>query len=119
MAKVHVVEWTPAILNEDFVEDSVLIEWFGKLSHRAIKWLIGNNITVSANTIRASVGQPKDLRGVNFSLTEEFVALYRMHPLLPDYIDILAMDSGKQSKMFGDKKYFKKFSDQLQFDKKY
>ena len=95
MIKIHTVEWTPAILNEDFIEDSVIIEWFGRLSDRAIKWLTNKNITVSPKTIKGHIGHPKDLKGVNFSMTEEFVAAYRMHPLLPDYIDILAMDTGK------------------------
>ena len=94
MAKIHTVEWTPAILNEKFVEDSVLVEWYGKLSNRVIKWLINNNITLQNGSINAHIGHPKDLRGVNFSLTEEFVAVYRMHPLLPDNIDILSMDTG-------------------------
>ena len=45
MAKIHTVEWTPAILNERFVQDAVNIEWFGILSAEAIEWLIKNGVS--------------------------------------------------------------------------
>ena len=47
MAKIHTVEWTPAILNERFVQDAVNVEWFGSLSPQAIQWLIKNQVSVS------------------------------------------------------------------------
>ena len=34
--------------------------------------------------IRGIPGSPTDHHGVPYSLTEEFVAVYRMHPLIPD-----------------------------------
>jgi hypothetical protein len=38
----------------------------------------------SSEVISGIPGSPVDHHGVPFSLTEEFVAVYRMHPLLPD-----------------------------------
>jgi hypothetical protein len=37
--------------------------------------------------IRGIPGTPTDHHGVPYSLTEEFVAVYRMHPLIPDHFD--------------------------------
>ena len=34
--------------------------------------------------IRGIPGSPTALHGVPYQLTEEFVAVYRMHPLIPD-----------------------------------
>lgn len=53
------------------------------------------NITVQANSFPTHQGNPPDYRGVPFSLTEEFVSVYRMHSLLPDIIAIRRMNSGK------------------------
>ena len=38
----------------------------------------------SSEVLSGSPGSPTDHHGVPYSLTEEFVAVYRMHPLLPD-----------------------------------
>ncbi|EDO35036.1 predicted protein [Nematostella vectensis] len=95
IAMIHVVEWTPTILNNDFVRESVKVEWFGTLSRNAIMWLIQNNITFNKGAIHANIGLPKSLSGVPFSITEEFVAMYRFHPLLPDDFNIYSMETGK------------------------
>lgn len=53
------------------------------------------NITVQSESFPSHQGNPPDYRGVPFSLTEEFVSVYRMHSLLPDTIAIRQMNSGK------------------------
>ena len=40
--------------------------------------------STSNEVIRGIPGSPTDHHGVPYSLTEEFVAVYRMHPLIPD-----------------------------------
>src|SRR5262249_30436427 len=40
-------------------------------------------------------GSVHDHDGIPFSLTEEFVAVYRMHPLIPDQIDFHNLDESK------------------------
>ena len=40
-------------------------------------------------------GSPTDHTGVPFSLTEEFVSVYRMHTLMPDHFTIRSADTGK------------------------
>jgi Animal haem peroxidase/Catalase len=82
IAKIHTVEWTPAILGTEVIDIGLNTNWSGPPAHdwltRLGIWLIDSH---------ASVGIPKtmpDHDGVPYSLTEDFVAVYRMHPLLPD-----------------------------------
>lgn len=70
MAKIHTVDWTPSILNNPRA----------KLGTRA--------------GFEIGVGGQKNLRNVPYSLTEEFVAVYRMHPLIRDSVDILNYQNG-------------------------
>ena len=58
--------------------------WFGLAGervHRLLGRLSGSEI------ISGIPGSPTDHHGVPYSLTEEFVAVYRMHPLIPDDFD--------------------------------
>ena len=95
IVQIHTLEWTGAILNTDFINESLIGQWYGKLSPRVIKMLKEMNITLGSNSIPSHQKNPPDYRGVPFSLTEEFVAVYRMHSLLPDYLNIRRMTTGK------------------------
>jgi hypothetical protein len=82
IAKIHTVEWTPAILGTQVIDEGLKANWNGPPANdwltRLGIWLIDDH---------ASVGIPKttpDHSGVPYSLTEDFVTVYRMHPLLPD-----------------------------------
>ncbi|KAK3728602.1 hypothetical protein QZH41_011684 [Actinostola sp. cb2023] len=99
IAKIHVTEWTPTVLNETFVNESVKIEWFGTLSPMIIKYLVANNITLNPGSIHGNIGFPSDFGAENvpFTLTEEFVSVYRFHSLLPDIIEIRSMETGAKT----------------------
>ncbi|KAK3728603.1 hypothetical protein QZH41_011685 [Actinostola sp. cb2023] len=92
MVKIHTIEWTPAILNNTALRTGVRVNWGLDPGQETWDWLAQFNITTNPG-IKPLVGQPKNLRGVPFSLSEEFVSVYRMHPLLPDYLKILSMES--------------------------
>jgi hypothetical protein len=81
IAKIHTVEWTPAILANKAVEVGVRSNWFGPprswLTQLGL-WLFDAH---SLKSIRLT--QPNH-HGVPYSMTEEFVSVYRMHPLIPD-----------------------------------
>lgn len=55
-------------------------------------------VNISKNTIRPHIGEPAQFHGVPFSLTEEFVSVYRMHSLLPDKITIRDIGTRKKTK---------------------
>jgi heme peroxidase len=81
MAKIHTLEWTPAIIAHPTTQAAMHANWFG---------LLGKHFGETYGRITASEvwqgipGSPTDFHGVPYSLTEEFVAVYRLHPLIPD-----------------------------------
>jgi hypothetical protein len=81
MAKIHTVEWTPAIIDHPTTRWAMKVNWYGLAGQRARKEFgrIGRGELLSG--IR---GSPTDDHGTPYSLTEEFVSVYRMHPLIPD-----------------------------------
>jgi hypothetical protein len=81
MAKIHTVDWTPAIIAHPTTVLALRTNWYGLLGERfdAHFGRLTNN-----EVIRGIPGSPTDHHGVPYSLTEEFVAVYRMHPLIPD-----------------------------------
>ncbi|MFG1935151.1 peroxidase family protein [Mycobacterium sp. NPDC048908] len=81
IAKIHTVDWTPAIIAHPTTVFALRANWFGVLGERFAQRFgrIGTGALLGG--IPGSVTQ---LHGVPYSLTEEFVAVYRMHPLIPD-----------------------------------
>jgi hypothetical protein len=82
IAKIHTVEWTPAILATKALEVGMQSNWNGPPS---TDWRTRLGIWLTDE--HASVGIPRtkpDHHGAPFAMTEDFVAVYRMHPLIPD-----------------------------------
>ena len=91
MAKIHTVEWTPAILPNAALNSAMNANWFGLLtnalrSKRERRTLA--EINVADPIAGGLVGNATDNHGVPYSLTREFLSVYRLHSLLPDTIDI-------------------------------
>jgi len=85
LAKIHTVEWTPSLLNTKLLRFGMRANWFGILGER-FRRNIGR---VSRGDILSGItGSETDHHGVPYAMTEEFVAVYRMHPLIPDEFDI-------------------------------
>ena len=83
LAKIHTVEWTTAILGHPALQIGMRANWWGLLGEH-IKNLVGR---VSNSELLSGIpGSETDHFGVPYTLTEEFVAVYRMHPLIPDDI---------------------------------
>jgi len=82
IAKIHTVEWTPAILATEALDLGMKANWNGPPSN---DWM--TRLGIWLMDTHAGVGIPQttpDHHGVPFSLTEEFVTVYRLHPLIPD-----------------------------------
>jgi heme peroxidase len=84
-AKIHTVEWTTAILGHPALQIGMRANWFGIAGER-VRNLIGR--LSESESISGIPGSPTDHHSAPFSITEEFVAVYRMHPLVPDDFDI-------------------------------
>jgi hypothetical protein len=88
MAKIHTVDWTPAIIAHPTTKIGMRGQWFGLASER-VRRRFGR--ISSSEVISGIPGSRTDHHGVPYSLTEEFVAVYRMHPLLPDEFTFRAL----------------------------
>ena len=81
IAKIHTVEWTPAILATEVIDIGLKSNWYGAPKDPLTQfglWL---------TDVHALKGIPEtqpDHHTAPYSLTEDFTTVYRMHPLLPD-----------------------------------
>jgi hypothetical protein len=80
LAKIHTVEWSTAILPADITSAGLRANWHGFLP-KLQNAFAGLN---DRDLLSGIPGSPTDHHGCPFSLTEEFVAVYRMHTLMPD-----------------------------------
>src|SRR5262245_1264426 len=81
MAKIHTTEWTPAIIAHPTTRYAMRATWSGIVGER-LRRRFGH--LGSGDVLSGIPGSKTDHHDVPYSLTEEFVAVYRMHPLLPD-----------------------------------
>jgi len=92
LAKIHTVEWTPAILPHPVTQLALRTNWYG-LARNLQKVLRRLNDRELAGGIP---GSPTDHHTAPYSLTEEFVSVYRMHSLMPDDYTLFSVSSGRK-----------------------
>jgi len=80
-AKIHTLDWTPAILPHPVTARAMRLNWWGLQGERLSKTF--GRLT-SSELLSGIPGTATNHHGVPFALTEEFVSVYRLHPLLPD-----------------------------------
>ena len=81
IAKIHTIEWTPSVIAHPTTKLAMRANWFGLAGER-VHNLFGR---ISGSEVISGIpGSEAQHYGVPYCLTEEFVAVYRMHPLLPD-----------------------------------
>ncbi|MEP2028575.1 MAG: peroxidase family protein [Paracoccaceae bacterium] len=81
MAKIHTVEWTPALMDSPE----------GRMAMRGNYWgLMGETVfnafgRLSESEVVSGIpGSAQDHHGAPYAMTEEFSAVYRLHSLMPD-----------------------------------
>jgi hypothetical protein len=85
IAKIHTVEWTPAVISNPTTVTAMHANWWGLAGER-ISRTMGR---ISDSELVSGIpGGHTDHYGVPYSLTEEFTAVYRMHPLMRDDFDL-------------------------------
>jgi hypothetical protein len=95
MAKIHTVEWTPALLTTPTLRFGMRGNWWGALGeeyYRAAGRLSDSEV------LNGIPGSPPDHHAAPYSITEEFTAVYRMHPLLPDDFSFRALADDRELK---------------------
>jgi hypothetical protein len=88
-AKIHTVEWTPGILANPVLETAMHTNWYGALPKWAKRFRIEG-----LDALFGIVGSHQEHHAAAYSITEEFVSVYRLHPLLPDDYEIRDHRSG-------------------------
>lgn len=92
LAKIHTVEWTPAILSNPIIVSAMNTNWYG-IFGKMFKETFGR---VSSNEVVSGiVGGETDHHDSPYCMTEEFVSVYRMHPLIPDVIPMRHHNTGE------------------------
>ena len=85
IAKIHTVEWTPAVISHPATVIGMRANWWGLAGERLSR-VFGR--LSDSEVVSGIPGGATQHYGVPYSLTEEFTAVYRMHPLTPDYFDL-------------------------------
>ncbi len=91
MAKIHTIEWTPAIVPHPVIQQAMNVNWSGLAGEDlqdALKFLDDKEL------LGGIVGSHADHHSAPYSLTEEFVSVYRMHPLIPDDLAFHSLTTG-------------------------
>ena len=94
LAKIHTVEWTPAVISHPTTQTALHANWYG-LAGQRLHNVFGR--LSSSEIVSGIPGSETNHFGVPFSLTEEFVAVYRMHPLIPDSYDFRRASDNTQT----------------------
>lgn len=89
LAKIHSVEWTPAVLPNPKVVEGMGANWWGLLQTQFRRF--GERRLASAlepmhPVLGGIVGGRRDNHGKPYGLTEEFAEVYRLHAAIPDSI---------------------------------
>ncbi|MFP3991974.1 peroxidase family protein [Streptomyces sp. E11-3] len=98
IAKIHTVEWTPAILATEAIDIGLHTNWEGPPDNWLTKlglWLF------EAHSLKGIPETLPDHHGTPYSLTEDFVTVYRMHPLIPDEFELREHHFGRRLETVG------------------
>jgi hypothetical protein len=98
MAKIHTTEWTPAILAHPVLKVSMSANWWGILGERLYKLL--GRVSKTSEAISGIPGSSVSQHAAPYSLTEEFVSVYRMHSLIPDDIAFFDVATGEHKQTY-------------------
>jgi hypothetical protein len=98
MAKIHTIEWTPAILPNRGLNLAMHANWFGFAEltlHRTDRKVL-RPFKIPNAEIGGLVGNPIDKHGKAYGLSEEFTEVYRLHELLPDELVLRSLHGGSK-----------------------
>ena len=100
IAKIHTVEWTPAILATKAIDIGLNGNWSGPKD-----WMTKLGLWfIDTHALKGIPQTLPDHHAAPYSLTEDFATVYRMHPLIPDDYQFFDAGTGalKESRTFTD-----------------
>ena len=81
LAKIHTTEWTPAILPNPTAVAALRGNWWGAQGETLVNAL---GRLSHIDLVSGIPGSDTQQHAAPYAITEEFVSVYRMHPLIPD-----------------------------------
>jgi hypothetical protein len=111
IAKIHTIEWTSQLLYDEPLHIGMNSNWSGLFANdpvaREIGTAIANHLSRStkatqANQLYSAIAAAPGIVGLDsaprqfgspFNFPEEFVTVYRLHPLVPDMIEFRATEA--------------------------
>jgi hypothetical protein len=93
LAKIHTIDWTPAIMPHPTTQLALRTNWSGVLGEELQEVL---EFLDESELLGGIVGSKADHHTAPYSLTEEFISVYRMHPLIPDDYVIRSHSTGEK-----------------------
>jgi hypothetical protein len=99
LAKIHTTEWTTAILSNPTTVYALRGNWWGTQGETLANAL---GRLSHIDLISGIPGSDTNHHAAPYSIPEEFVAVYRMHPLIPDELSFRSVedDHGIQTRTF-------------------
>jgi tetratricopeptide (TPR) repeat protein len=91
IAKIHSVEWTPAILPNQTLDTGLNSNWYGLLTfllHKGKARKTVADVNIRNPELGGIVGNPINRHDCVYGLSEEFVEVYRLHSLLPETLQL-------------------------------
>ncbi len=91
MAKIHTVEWTPAVLPTKELAVGMSTNWNGLLDalvNKFDKRKVTNGFDLTNPVLGGLVGGRRDGFGVPYNFGEQFSEVYRLHAGIPQELDI-------------------------------
>lgn len=98
IAKIHTIEWTPTILATEALDISMHANWFGSPDNLFVRFALW---LTDAHALAGIPETTPDHHIAPFSLTEDFVTVYRMHPLIPDDYRFYCHEDGSLTQTCG------------------
>jgi hypothetical protein len=102
MAKLHTVEWTPAVLPHRALHAAMNSNWYGFLTNllraREQRRTVAK-INIADPIAGGIVGNATNDHGVPYALTREFLSVYRLHSLLPDEVELFRTGEPKSEEV--------------------
>ncbi len=91
MAKIHTVEWTPAVLPNPKLVGGMGANWWGLIEQMRKPFedrKVASKLEPQHDVLGGIMGGKRDNHGKPYGLSEEFVEVYRLHPGIADWLTI-------------------------------
>jgi hypothetical protein len=91
IAKIHTVEWTPAVLANDKVVSGLCTNWWGLIESKRKPFSqrkMRSKLEVRHPVLGGLVGGKRNSHGARYQFSEQFVSAYRLHAGLTETIGI-------------------------------